>query len=760
VIRDVGRVMEIQQGYIDRLAKMIPGGPNVDLAQSMKDSPELRKEYEQNDQTRNLLDVALRLEGLSRNASVHAAAVVIADKPLTEYLPLSRAKKDAGEEQQTVTQYSKDYVEKIGLLKMDFLGLQTLTMVEYAQRIIEESTGHRVEFDDKFDDKATYDFLCTGHTMGVFQLESRGMRELVKRLKPDCFEDIIANIALFRPGPLGGGMLDSFVNGKHGREKIEYLHPSLEGVLKNTYGMILYQEQAMRIANVIGNFTLAEADSLRKAMAKKKPEMMEKYRKQFVENAPKNGVDAATAEVIFKKIEEFAGYGFNKSHSAAYAVITYRSAYLKAHYPVEFMAAVLSSVLGSTDKLVLRIDECRQAGIEVLPPDVNYSGALFRKEGRNKIRFALGAIKGVGSSAAESVEAEAKKKHFTGLYEFCERIDLRMLNRGTIEAMIGAGALDSLPGTRKAKLTALEASISAAQNEIAMRDSGQMGLFGGSDDETVVEQMPNVGEFQEADLLSRENAALGFFLTNHPVKRYKDLQKTYGTCRVRDILVAGGGGGGFGEDSEFTAEEAAGSTPEGVDLHDGDTVVCAVRVSTVTKRMTKDGKRMAVLTIEDDTGTVDGVVFPDAWSRLGQIAADIASDSVLIVVGLADFSREAPQVIIDDLVKPESALSRFTAGVRITLSASEQLANEQVKWLKARTRQEGGSTYLHLNIPMGDHVASIALSQRFSIEWNERTAKEFSGQFGSDAISIIPKRNFVSSSRRRNGFGVRDNSSN
>ncbi len=741
VVRDVGRVLEMPQHRVDRLAKMIPAQLNITLEKAIETAPELREEIEKDEEVARLINVAKRLEGLARNASVHAAAVVISDRNLTDYLPLTRAKKAAGDEQQIVTQYSKDWVESIGLLKMDILGLATLTMIEYAQDNIERSTGRRVEFDDGYDDEKTYELLSSGRTMGVFQLESRGMRDLVMRLKPENFDHLIALIALYRPGPLGGGMVDTFVERRHGREKVEYLHPCLEPILENTYGVILYQEQAMKIANVVGGFSMSEADLLRKAMAKKIPSLMDKYRRQFVENAPSNGVPRETAEELFEYIVKFAGYGFNKSHSAAYAVITYRTAYLKAHYPLEFMAAVLSSVMDNTDKLVDRMEECRRAGYEILGPDVNRSAPVFVKEGDRAIRFALAAVKGVGRKAAESIAAEAAKRPFSGLYDFCERVDLRFVNRATLEALINAGAMDCLPGTRAAKIAVLDEVLNAVHSRQQDRLLGQMDLFGSMAEESVPEHVPHVPEYDEEELLRREYAVLGFFFSNHPVLKYDELAQTYCTCKVKDILA--------GAQNEEEAADAGNGGKDELPA-DGETVVFVARVGGVSKKMTRKGKRMAVLSLEDRTGKVDGVIFPEAWERLEPVMKEMPSDQVFFVVGEVDYSREVPQVLVSELMLPGEVEGRLTDGLSFTLKGGEREVLEGLERLRRTLDEAGkGGVRVYLAVTAGKWDVWFELPERIALSGRklERIKKEWDGRVG-----IIPRRVFRPSGGRRNGF--------
>jgi DNA polymerase-3 subunit alpha len=544
-------------------------------------------------------------------------------------------------------------------------------------------------------------------------------------------------------------MVDSFVNRKHGREKITYLHPLLEPILKNTYGVILYQEQAMRIANVIGGFTLEDADSLRKAMAKKKADMMEKYRRMFIENAPGRGVSAEIAEELFEQIETFAGYGFNKSHSAAYAVITYQTAWLKAHYPLEFMAAVLSSILNETEKLVDRMNECKHAGFSILPPDVNKSGAMFRREGRNAIRFALAGIKGVGVKAAENIAAEARKEPFSDFFSFCERVDLRLVNKGTIESLIFAGALDCLPGFRSQKASVLEEAIAAAQRSIAERDSGQMNLFGALFPVPPVSNLPSIKELPEEELLAREHTALGFFLSGHPVERYSELADAYTRYRIRDVIGSANDGAAEAFGIEGASEEVDEPARE---VRDEDGLILVARIAAVSRRSTKDGKRMAILQLQDQTGSIDAVLYPEGWTRFATMLNDLQGDACYFVVGHADFSRETPQIIVEDLVKPSEVLEKLTGDVSVTVireTSSETI--DAIKWLHDQVKVIGrGKVHLLLRVKTGDWLVNFNISPEFNINFGSEVLKRLRSYFGDDNVKVFPIK-VARPQRRKNG---------
>ncbi|HZK17909.1 MAG TPA: DNA polymerase III subunit alpha, partial [Clostridia bacterium] len=469
-IRDVGRVLNMPYGEVDKVAKMVPTELGVTIAKALATNPDLKELAETDEQVGHLIKLASGLEGMPRHASTHAAGVVISREPLTQYVPLYKTSDGA-----VTTQFAKEQVEELGLLKMDLLGLRTLTVIGETIKQIKHNHGVDLDIDEiSLKDPKTYEMLVRGEGIGVFQLESSGMRSILRDLKPERFDDIIALVALYRPGPLGSGMVDDFIKGKHGEKKVSYLHPKLEPILKDTYGVILYQEQVMRIANDLAGFSLGEADLLRRAMGKKKPEILAGLREQFISGAVKNDVDAKVAGEIFDLMEFFAGYGFNKSHSAAYACVSYQTAYLKANYPLEYMANLLTSVLDNTDKLVVYINECKRLGISLLPPSVNESMHSFTVTG-DKLRFGLGAVKNVGLGAVEAIIANREKEGpFKNYEDFCRRIDARLVNKRALESMIMGGAFDSLGYGRSQLMAVLEAGLELAHKSQKERESGQL----------------------------------------------------------------------------------------------------------------------------------------------------------------------------------------------------------------------------------------------------------------------------------------------
>ncbi|MEW6612743.1 MAG: DNA polymerase III subunit alpha [Pseudomonadota bacterium] len=600
VVRDVGRALDKSYGEVDRLAKLVPPDLGMTLQKALAESEELRTRYEQEEDVRELLDIAMRLEGLARHASTHAGGVVIAPGPLTDFVPLFSDDSGSG----NVTQFDKDDVEKVGLVKFDFLGLRTLTILDNAVKLINAERGRQGQEPLDLariptDDAATFKLLKACETTAVFQLESSGMKDLIRRLQPDTFEDIIALVALFRPGPLQSGMVEDFINRKHGRAKVSYPHPALEPILKETYGVIVYQEQVMQAAQVLAGYTLGGADLLRRAMGKKKPEEMAQQRAIFLEGAARNGIQAEQANAIFDLMEKFAEYGFNKSHSAAYALVSYQTAYLKAHYPEAFMAAVLSADMDNTDKVVTFLAECARMGIEILPPDVNASDLVFTPRGRS-IRFGLGAIKGLGEGAVEAILEARAAGAFSDLFDFIRRVDLRRVNRRACEALIKAGALDSLGGHRAALLASLSLAIDAATQWQAALDTGQNSLFGDAAGPLApVQQLIDVAPWSDQERLALERETLGLYLSGHPVD----------SCQ---------------------AELAAlGVTPL-AELRPQTTVLAGGLVVDRRSIRTRRGDRMTFLTLDDKSARLEVVVFAEA---LQQAETDLGADEVILVLG-------------------------------------------------------------------------------------------------------------------------------
>ena len=638
-IKDSGRAMDIPYAEVERLVKMVPPTLNITIAQALKDSPPLSAAYQSEPQTRELIDTARKLEGLVRNAGVHAAGVVISPQPLIDLVPLHRTKND-----EIVTAFDMNAVEKLGLLKMDFLGLTTLTIIDDALRLSESTHGRQLDLATlALDDAVTYEKVFhTGLTSGVFQFESPGMRDVLRRYKPTSVEELTALNALYRPGPIQGGMIDDFIDRKWGRKKIEYELPELETILKETLGVIVYQEQVMQIANRLAGYSLGEADLLRRAMGKKNAEEMAKQRQRFVRGSLERGFPEKKIEKIFDLMEQFAGYGFNKSHSAAYALLAYQTAYLKTHYPVEFMAALLTSVSGSTDDVVKYINECREMGIAVEPPDVNVSEANFTPHGE-AIRFGLSAVKNVGHSAIDSVvNARRQSGRFQSIYQFCEKVDLRLLNKRVIESLIKSGAMDVL-GRRSQLMAVVDNAMEHAQKSQRDAALGQHGLFGVFAEESppqMEKPLPRVPDWDEHQRLAAEKEILGFFITGHPLEKYRDKLLDFSTLSTDDL----------GQMKSSTGR---------------DEVLVGGMLKAVRVTKSKKGDLYAQGRLEDMTGSVDILCFSDSFKRLSE---KLRLDVPVLVKGSVRVEEGSnPKLMISDITPLEEAQPRLPRSLRIKI---------------------------------------------------------------------------------------------
>ena len=661
VVRDVGRVLGHPYGYVDQIAKLIPFELEMTLDKALQQEPELRARYQNEDEVRQFLDLARSLEGLARNAGKHAGGVVIAPSELTDFMPLYC---EAGSNH-PVTQLDKDDVEAIGLVKFDFLGLRTLTIIDWAVGIInQQRKGEKIVPVDisaiPMDDAATYALLKRCQTTAVFQLESRGMKDLIRRLKPDCFGDIVALVALFRPGPLQSGMVDDFMARKHGKAKVDYPHPKLEPILKPTYGVILYQEQVMQIAQVLAGYTLGNADLLRRAMGKKDAEEMAEQRDVFVKGAIARGVDPRLATYIFDLMEKFAGYGFNKSHSTAYALLAYQTAWLKAHYPAAFMAAVLSSDMDHTDKVVTLIDECRAMELKILPPDINHSEYRFAMADKSSIRYGLGAIKGVGLAAIEGVLEERERNgDFKSIEDFCRRIDLQKANRRVVEALIRAGALDVLGLNRATLIARLPEALARADQSTRASAAGQNDMFGLMGPGTAKPQQPKTAsmlpDWDEDERLRGERDTLGLYLTGHPVTRY--------AADLRHVVTAP-----LGELADESPPESNGERGYG-SMAASRNVVAAGLIVDLRKR----GGRVS-LVLDDRSGRLEVTLFEDAFKRFRTLAV---KGRVVVVEGRLAFDE-------------------FISGWRITVKnmyGVDELRERYVRRLDIEWTAEGGEAF-------------------------------------------------------------------
>jgi DNA polymerase-3 subunit alpha len=693
-IKDVGRAMDIPYADVDRIAKMVPTTLNIKLAQALTESPALKLAYESEPQVKQLMDTALRLEGLVRNSGVHAAGVVISPRPLTDLVPLHKTKND-----EIVTAFDMTAIEKLGLLKMDFLGLTTLTILDDSLKLIAQHRNEKVVLEDiAYDDATTYEKVFhSGLTSGVFQFESSGMRDVLRRYKPSSIEGLTALNALYRPGPIQGGMIDDFIDRKHGRKKIEYELPELKEVLEETLGVIVYQEQVMQIANRLAGYSLGEADLLRRAMGKKIAEEMAAQRDRFVSGAKERGFPPKKIEKIFDLMAQFAGYGFNKSHSAAYALLAYHTAYLKTHYPIEFMAALLTSVTGNTDDVVKYINECREMGIAVEPPDINVSDANFTPHGE-AIRFGLAAVKNVGHNAIDSIVAGRKKLgKYSSIYEFCENVDLRLLNKRVLESLIKSGAMDSL-GRRAQLMAVLDKSMENAQKTQRDAESGQHGLFGVFEQEETHangQQLPDTPDWDEHQRLASEKEILGFFITGHPLEKYRDKLTDLHTLSTAEI----------GARKSSTAKD--------------ENILTAGIITGIRVLKSKKGDFYAQGSLEDMLGTVELVVFPDAYRKLGdKVKLEVP---VLVKGGLRVEEGSNPKLMVNDIQPLEDVKIPLPRSLRIRIpveSANEATVDD-----------------LHLLFAQRKGEAKVL----FDVERKD----DFMVVMEAEGYNVLPDRNFI-----------------
>ncbi len=659
VVRDVGRVMELPISEVDRVAKLIPNQLDMTLTQALQDAPALADLEARDTRVRDLLAVARRLEGMTRHASVHAAGVVIAPRRLTEFVPLYRSQKDEGE---ITTQWAMKEIERVGLLKMDFLGLSTLTLLDDAVRHIEETTGTRIDLETlPLDDPKAYQIFQSGQTHGVFQFESSGMRDTLRKAKPQCLEDLIALNALYRPGPLRGGVVDDYIGRKHGRVDIKYEVPAMEPALKETYGVIAYQEQVLRLARELAGFSLGEADELRRAMGKKDAAKMQAKRTSFLEGCKAHGISEKKATRIFEFIEYFAGYGFPKAHSTTYALLAYQTAYLKANYPRHFMAALLTIESQNSDKVALYLAECRELGVPVLPPDINASELQFTVQPEG-VRFGLGAVKGAGEGAILSVLATRRELggRITSLFALAEHADLRLLNKKVLESLIKAGAFDSLaPGGESTYLAwrprlvaALDRVLDHGNRHQKDRDQGQSQLFGGEPEmhgaEADQAALPEARPWSETQALTFEKEALGLYMSGHPLQRYAPVLAAAGARRLADL----------------TQSEAD----------------CAIGgiVTGLRQLKTKRGDRMCVFTLEEESAKVEAVVFPEAFGRYGSLITD---DAMVLVRGKLERDEESGRLLVSEITLLEVVRDRAVREVQIRLAAGRGTDREAMRRL-------------------------------------------------------------------------------
>ncbi len=707
VVRDVGRVLSLSYGFVDKIAKLIPFELGITLDKAMEQEPLLRERYNQEEEVRTLIDLARKLEGITRNVGKHAGGIVIAPGKLTDFVPLFCEPNEAAH---PVTQFDKDDVELAGLVKFDFLGLKTLTIVDRALHVINQARSEKNEpfIDINFiplNDSDTFQLLKSCKSTAVFQLESHGMRDLIKRLQPDCFEDLIALVALFRPGPLQSGMVDDFINRKHGRAKVLYPHPKLEPILRPTYGVILYQEQVMQIAQILAGYTLGAADILRRAMGKKKPEEMAKQREIFCQGSVERGVNAELATHIFDLMEKFAGYGFNKSHSASYALIAYQTAWLKAHYPAAFMAAVLSADMDKTEKIIAFLEECKSLNLKVSPPDINQSGYGFHVIDDHHLMYGLGAIKGVGEAAIENIVTTRNKDgSFKDFFEFCRRIDLRKMNKRVFEALIKSGCFDSLHANRASLIASIASALQQAEQHAQNQMHGQHDLLGM--DEQVTEPTYTKTETWPNEIqLQYEKETLGFYLSGHPLSKYLKEFSHFTTCTIGDL-----------------------------NSHQHQSACIAGIIIQIRTRQTKRGDRIAILTLDDGTGQIEAVCFSECYQKYRHL---LNEDQLVIVEGdvsLDDFNQ-TPRIVSRDVSTLDQIRERRIKHMKIHWHHAPLFDGELFK--KMIAQHLNGSCPVIIHYRQDDAQAVIKLSHKWLVKPTESLLVAIREELGINEVEFV-----------------------
>ncbi|MGL5757413.1 DNA polymerase III subunit alpha [Plesiomonas sp.] len=716
VIRDVGRVLGHPYGFVDRISKLVPPDPGMTLEKAFEAEPQLQEVYDADEEVRALIDMARKLEGVTRNAGKHAGGVVIAPTKITDFAPLYCD----SEGNHPVTQFDKNDVEYAGLVKFDFLGLRTLTIINWALEMI----NPRLEKEGlppvdiaaiPLTDQPSFDLLQRSETTAVFQLESRGMKDLIKRLKPDCFEDMIALVALFRPGPLQSGMVDNFIDRKHGREAISYpdvewQHESLKPILEPTYGIILYQEQVMQIAQTLSGYTLGGADMLRRAMGKKKPEEMAKQRGTFKEGAENNGVDGELSMKIFDLVEKFAGYGFNKSHSAAYALVSYQTLWLKTHYPAEFMAAVMTADMDNTDKIVGLVEECRRMGLKILSPDVNSGHYRFHVNPEGEVVYGIGAVKGVGEGPIEAiVEARNQGGYFKDLFDFCARVDVKRINRRILEKLILSGAMDRLGPHRAALMATLAEALKAADQHAKAEALGQVDMFGVLADapEQVEKAYANVPVWPDQVWLEGERETLGLYLTGHPITQYLKEIERYVPARLKDMVASPRG----------QVTSAAG-------------LVVAARVMT-----TKRGSRIGLLTLDDRSGRLEVMLYSDALDKYQQL---IEKDKILIVTGQVSFDDYSGglRMTAREVLDIGEAREKYIRSLAISLTDRQIDDQFFSRFRQALEPHRAGSVPVNIYYQRDDAQARLRLGTEWRVTPSDQLLLSLRTLVGSEQVEL------------------------
>ena len=713
VVRDVGRVLGHPYGFVDRISKLIPPDPGMTLEKAFKAEPQLPEVYESDEEVKDLIDMARILEGVTRNAGKHAGGVVIAPTTITDFSPLYCD--DEGKN--PVTQFDKNDVETAGLVKFDFLGLRTLTIIQWAIDMIKE--GKNVDVDISaipLEDPKSFRTLQNAETTAVFQLESRGMKELIKRLKPDCFEDIIALVALFRPGPLQSGMVDNFIDRKHGREEIsypdaEYQHECLKEILEPTYGIILYQEQVMQIAQEMAGYSLGGADLLRRAMGKKKPEEMAKQRGTFAEGAKGNNIDPDLAMKIFDLVEKFAGYGFNKSHSAAYALVSYQTLWLKVHYPAEFMAAVMSADMDNTDKIVTLVDECERMGIEILPPDLNAGKYKFTVDSEGRIVYGIGAIKGVGEGPIEAIiEARETQGAFKDLFDFCAKIDIKRVNKRVLEKLVLAGAMDNLGPHRASLMASLPEALAAAGQHAKAESFGQSDMFGllTTEPEDVKQAFADVPQWPEKVWLEGEKDTLGLYLTGHPINQYAEELRYYTDGRLVDLKPT----------NKDQMASAVG-------------LVLGVRVMT-----NKRGRRWAIVTLDDKSARIDVRFFPDMYEQFESV---LETDRILLIKGQVSFDdfSGGNTITARDVMDIVQAREKNARALALNIDTQLLEPKKMSQMQSILQAFNGGSCPVQLAVTHPDAEVILACGARWYVTPEDQLLHDLKQCLGDKAVSIL-----------------------
>ncbi len=699
VVRDVGRVLGLSFAEVDRIAKIIPFEVDMTLEKALRVKPELKQMASDDPRIATLLDYSQTLEGLTRHASTHAAGVVIAPAPLTEFVPLYKGNKG-----EVTTQYGMKWIEKIGLLKMDFLGLRTLTVLDDAETAVRTNRSFDIDWDHiGFEDLQVYDLFASGETIGIFQFESSGMRDYLRKLRPTVFEDLIAMNALYRPGPLDANMIDEYIERKHGKKEVTFFHPKIERILRDTYGVIVYQDQVMQVAAALAGFSMAKADTLRAAMGKKNAELMAKMKTEFLDGAVANGVSRETAGDVFEYCATFARYGFNRAHSTAYAVLAYRCAWLKARYPVEFMAALMTSEMSDTDRIRIFMRECRRLAISVDPPDINVSRAAFTARG-DRILFGLSAVKNVGGSAVDTIViARDAGEPFSSLYDFTGRVDVRSVNRRALEALVRAGAFDKVSGHRSQLLAGLDAAIAYGAQSATDRRVGQASLFGGDVVESSIPALPDVPDWNEDEKWANEKEALGFYVTGHPLLAYAEELQLFSVA----------------------------STDQVADFPDEAEISIGGVVTQLKTQLDRKGQTMAFLTLEDFGGTLEVICFSDPFRRCQSI---LTNDSLVLLTGRVNTREgERPKLILQNAVPLSGVRQGAVLDVHARLSA-EQLNNGILNDLDTVLgRYDKGNGFLFLYYPLGTETVKIR-ANRVRLDASRELVTSLRELLGADSV--------------------------